>query len=53
MDDLIKQIDSVNDFGLINRSYKDRSYVDTYSKDIHLKIESDSIKDDYLAYVQN
>jgi len=53
MDDLIKQVDSTGDFGLINRACKDKSYVDAYNKAIRSKIESDSIKEDYLAYMQN
>jgi len=53
MDDLIKQVDTIDDFGLINRACKDKSYVDAYNKAIRSKIESDSIKEDYLAYMQN
>jgi len=53
MDDLIKQVDSTGDFGLINRACKDKSYVDAYNKAIRSKIESNSIKEDYLAYMQN
>jgi len=53
MNDLIKQVDSIDDFCLINRACKDKSYVDAYNKAIRSKIESDSIKEDYLAYMQN
>jgi len=53
MDDLIKQIDSVNDFGLVSRSHEDSAYNSAYREnENHTPMDAESIKKDYLGYVR-
>lgn len=53
MDDLLKQIDSVNDFGLVNRSHEDSSYKKVYKDGYnHIEMNPEDIKKDYVGYVK-
>ena len=53
MDDLINQIDSINDFGLVNRSHEDSAYKDVYKDGgSHIDMIPEEIKKDYIAYVK-
>jgi len=53
MDDLISQIDSVNDFGLVNRSHEDKAYQEAYEENTeHIPMNPEFIKRDYIEYVK-
>lgn len=52
MRDLLKQIDSVNDFGLVSRSHQDKAYKSVYKPNSqHLRMDPAQIKSDYVGYV--
>jgi len=54
MDDLIKQIDLVNDFGLVDRSHEDKAYKAAYKEGAyHVPMNPEAIKEDYLGYVKH
>lgn len=49
---LVNQINEVNDFGLVQRSHKDKAWKDAYDEGKqHCKIDSEQIKQDYINYI--
>ncbi|MFD1550044.1 type II toxin-antitoxin system antitoxin SocA domain-containing protein [Levilactobacillus fuyuanensis] len=55
MDDLIKDIDNVNDFGLVERSHRDSAWREAFDKSNehdHQPMDAAKIKEDYVGYVQ-
>ncbi len=50
--DLVKQIDEVNDFGLVSRSHQDSAWRDVYNEGyLHTPMNNEAIKEDYINYV--
>lgn len=53
IDDIISQVDNVNDFGLVERSHRDKAYKDVYNnQESHTSMNNDEIKRDYISYVK-
>lgn len=52
MDNFIRQINEVNDFGLVSRSHQDSAWSSVYREGIRdIKIDPNSIKENYKDYV--
>ena len=52
INNLVDQINEVNDFGLVQRSHKDKAWKDAYNEnEQHCKIDSNQIKQDYINYI--
>lgn len=52
INDLVKQIDKVNDFGLVSRSHQDRAWRNVYKEGyLHTPMDNEAIKEDYINYV--
>jgi len=52
IDDLADQINSVNDFGLVERSHQDRAWKIAFKDENHSKMNNETIKEDYIGYVK-
>ncbi len=52
LDDLIKNIDSVDDFGLVARSHQDKAWSEAFNGQRDVPIDASKIKSDYVDYVE-
>ena len=52
IDGLVSQIDKVNDFGLVSRSYQDSAWREAYKDGpLHMPMDSKKIKENYINYI--
>lgn len=52
IDDMISQVNSVNDFGLVNRSHEDSAWKDVWDgHSPHIQMDPQKIKKDYIGYI--